>query len=229
VRLALHQAPRRVSSLLLDNREQLPRCSFVSANGPSATSVSMSRTRTVVAVEVGCTGHTAYDAAMDTFLAIASKRDTRRYADRPISDEITERILDGGRLAGSARNRQSWRFLLIESPEVKGRLAETVYAPDNVHGAQLVVAIQSSASVDVGRSIQNMMLAAWNEGVVSCPNGIADATRAREVLGLGEDEPVAIVLTFGYPARERDPLRHTPEEWSKRADRKPLDQLIERL
>jgi hypothetical protein len=48
-------------------------------------------------------------------------------------------------------------------------------------------------------------------------------------LRLGADDEIAIVLTFGYPARERDPLRHTPEEWSARANRKPLDEVVERL
>ena len=43
---------------------------------------------------------------MDTFLAIASKRDTRGYAERPIPDDVVEQILDAGRVAGSARNRQ---------------------------------------------------------------------------------------------------------------------------
>ena len=74
-----------------------------------------------------------------------------------------------------------------------------------------------------------MMLAAWNDGVASCPNGIADAEKARDVLGLTEDDPVAIILTFGYPATTRDPMRRTPEEWSAQADRKPLDELVGRL
>ena len=43
---------------------------------------------------------------MDTFLAIASRRETRDYSERPIPDEITQQILDAGRLAGSAKNRQ---------------------------------------------------------------------------------------------------------------------------
>ena len=48
---------------------------------------------------------------MDTFLAIVSKRDQRQYADREIPEEVLERILQAGRLAGSAMNRQpfaSW-------------------------------------------------------------------------------------------------------------------------
>ena len=166
---------------------------------------------------------------MDTFLAIASKRDTRGYAKRPIPDEVVQRILDAGRVAGSARNKQPWRFLVVDNAERRGQLAEAVYAPDNVNGARLVVVIQSSAAMDVGRCMQNMMLAAWNDGVASCPNGIADAERARAALGLGEEEPVATVLTFGYPARERDPESRLADEWSARADRKSLDELVERI
>jgi nitroreductase len=166
---------------------------------------------------------------MDTFLAVTSKRDTRHYADRQIPEDVVERILDAGRLAGSARNRQAWRFLVVESADRREQLAGAVYAADNVLGAQLVVAIVSSASMDVGRCMQNMMLAAWNDGVVSCPNGIADADAARDVLGLGEDDALATVLSFGYPEQERDPERRSPAEWSARADRKPLDELVERI
>jgi nitroreductase len=166
---------------------------------------------------------------MDALLAITSKRDTRRYADRPIPEEINRRVLDAGRLAGSAQNRQPWRFLLVESPDVKERLAESVYEPTNIRGAKLVVAIVGRSGFDTGRCAQNMMLAAWNEGVGSCPNGLRDTDAAREALGLSPDEEIAIVLTFGYPATERDPLRHTAEEWSERANRKPLHDLIRRL
>ena len=50
---------------------------------------------------------------MDAFLAIASKRDERRYADRPVADEHVERILDAGRLSGSSRNTQNWQFVVV--------------------------------------------------------------------------------------------------------------------
>jgi nitroreductase len=166
---------------------------------------------------------------VDTWLAVASKRDVRRYAQRPIPAEIVTRILDAGRLAGSARNRQPWRFLVVEDPGLKEAIADTVYAPDNVRGAALVVAVAGKASLDVGRAVQNMFLVAWNDGVVSCPNGMPDPAATRDVLGLSEDEDVAIVLTFGYPVRPLDPERRTPEEWSARANRKPLDELVRRL
>jgi nitroreductase len=166
---------------------------------------------------------------MDTFLAIASKRDTRRYADRRIPGETVERILEAGRLAGSARNRQPWSLVLVESADRREQLAEAVYAPENIRGARLVLAIVGSSGLDGGRCLQNMMLTAWNDGVASCPNGIAAADRAREALGLGEEETVAVVLSFGYPAHGRTGESRPVEEWIARADRKPLDELVRRV
>jgi nitroreductase len=165
---------------------------------------------------------------MDTFLAIASRREIRNYSDRTIPDDVVRRILDAGRLAGSAKNRQPWRFVVVEDGPARARLADAVFEPGNVQGARLVVAIVGRMGFDTGRCAQNMLLAAWNAGVGSCPNGQRDAEAARAALGLGDDEEIAIVLTFGYPARERDPDRRSAEEWSSRADRKPLDELIER-
>ena len=164
---------------------------------------------------------------MDAYLAVASKRDERRYADRPLPQDVVRRILDAGRLSGSAKNRQPWRFLLVEDTGRQEQLAEAVYAPGNVRGAALVLAIAGSG-FDLGRCAQNMMLAAWNEGVVSCPNGIKDAAAAARALGL-EEGAVGIVLSFGYPASSRDPSSRSAEDWSARANRKPVDELVTRL
>jgi nitroreductase len=169
---------------------------------------------------------------VDAFLAIASRRDWRRFADRPISDEVVTRILDAGRLSGSASNKQPWRFVVVENRALRGRLAETVYNASNVAGAGLVVAIVGPPgempAFDAGRAVQNMLVAAWNEGVASVPNGMRDRDRAGRVLGLGEDEIVRIVLAFGYPARPLEPESRSAADWSAKAKRKPLDELVER-
>jgi nitroreductase len=157
---------------------------------------------------------------MDTWLAIASRREVRDYADRPIPDDVVRRILDAGRLSGSSRNTQNWEFVVVSDREA---LAECVYAPSNVLGAQLVVAIAGSAGMmDVGRAAQNMLLAAWNDGVGSCPNGIRDPEGAERIVGA----PVGTILTFGYPAKPRNPESRTAEEWSARANRKPFDDVV---
>jgi nitroreductase len=166
---------------------------------------------------------------MDTFLTIASKRDQRQYADRDIPAEVRDRILDAGRIAGSAQNRQPWRFLVIDSADVVERVAQTVYASKNLLGARLVVAIvvRGSPGFDAGRAAQNMMLAAWNEGVTSCPNGMPDAEKTADLLSLGEDERPLNILSFGYPAKPRDPQSRLAAEWIARAKRKPRDEVVQ--
>jgi len=164
---------------------------------------------------------------VDTYLAIVSKRDNRHYTSKPIPDDVVERILNAGRVTGSASNKQPWRFLVVEDAERRKRLADAVYEPDNVRGAALVVAIAGERPMDIGRCAQNMMLAAWADGVASCPNGVKDKEWAAEVLGL-EEAPVT-VLSFGHPARQPAADSRTAEEWSARADRKPLGEIVERV
>jgi nitroreductase len=170
---------------------------------------------------------------VDTYLAIASRRDQRRYRPEPLSDDVVGRILDAGRLAGSASNRQPWTFVVPEGRSRVEAVAKTVYVPDNVLGAGLVVAVvvtgKGPVSFDAGRAAQSMLLAAWNEGVASCPNGIAERDALHAALELGEEETPVIVLTFGLPDRLRDPESRTAEDWSARANRRPLGDVVRRL
>jgi nitroreductase len=159
---------------------------------------------------------------VDTYLTIASKRDERAYAEAPVLEDVRERILDAGRLSGSSKNRQRWEFVLVGG-KARERLAELVYEPENVRTAAFVVAVVGEASgFDAGRCCQNMMLCAWEQGVVSCPNGVRDSDAAAEICG-GE---VRALLSFGYRARPRDPASRSAEEWSERANRKPLRELV---
>jgi nitroreductase len=170
---------------------------------------------------------------MDVALAIASKRDTREYDPRPIPDDVLVRVLDAGRLSGNARNAQEWEFVVATEAADRERLARAVYSPRNVTGAPLAVAIAirggEMQALDAGRAAQNMMLAAWDEGIVSCANGIADAGAAVEALRLEPGRRAAIVISLGYPVRPRDPARRSREEWSARARRLPLDRVVRRL
>lgn len=170
---------------------------------------------------------------MDTFLAIASRRDERRYRSDPLPEATVTRILDAGRLAGSARNRQPWTFVVVESAERRQALSRAVYVPDNVTRSGLVVAVvvdgRGTAGFDAGRAAQNMLLAAWNDGVSSCPNGISDRDEAAAALDLRENEVPAIVLSFGLPERHREPEARSAAAWSERANRKPLADVVRRL
>jgi len=169
---------------------------------------------------------------MDVHLAVASKRDVRAYSEEAIPGDAEWRILDAGRLAGSARNRQPCRFVVAEG-DARAAVARAVYAPGNVLGAPLVVTIVVTpggglVDFDAGRAAQNMMLAAWADGIASCPNGIADPEALRRALGLQEPERPVVALAFGRPPVARDAGRRSAEEWSSRARRIPLEQLVRR-
>jgi nitroreductase len=168
---------------------------------------------------------------VDAFLAIVSRREVREYDGRPLPDDSVRRILDAGRLAGSSKNRQARRFVVVRSRVAE--VAEAVYMSSNVRGAALVVAVvtfgKGPLAFDAGRAAQNMMLAAWDEGIGSCPNGIADAEAMGRALELAGGEQAAIVLSFGYPMGARSPERRPPERWIEAADRVPFEQSVQVL
>jgi nitroreductase len=166
---------------------------------------------------------------VDAYLAIVSRREVREYAARALEPEIERRILEAGRLAGSAKNRQPWTFVVVRDDALVERVAEAVYEPGNVRGAAFLVAIviEGKPGMDTGRAAQNMLLAAWAHGVGSCPNGISDRAAMDELLAVEPDRHVATVLSFGYPARPRDAERRSPEEWIERANRRPFDEVVE--
>jgi nitroreductase len=167
---------------------------------------------------------------VDVYLAIVSKREVRAYAGRPLPEDAVRRLLEAGRLAGSSRNRQARRFVVLRDGALE-RAAEAVYSPGNMRGAALAVAIvvrgKGPTSFDAGRAAQNMMLAASGDGIGSCPNGVADAEALAAILGQGDDEQVATVLSFGYPARPADAESRTPDQWIARADRRAFDEVVE--
>jgi nitroreductase len=123
--------------------------------------------------------------------------------------------------------------VVVESDEARRRLSEAVYTPTNVTGAAFVVAVvihgKGATSFDAGRAAQNMMLAAWNEGVGSCPNGMPDRAVVATILGLADQEESAIVLSFGYPVKPRDPEGRAAGDWIAAADRKPFDEVVSRV
>jgi nitroreductase len=169
---------------------------------------------------------------VDTQLAIASRRDEDSQGGARVAPDVVERILDAGRVSGSGSNRQPWTFVLVDDPALLERLAPAVYEPDNVRDAGFVVGVLVSGkgptSFDAGRASQNMLLAAWNEGLISTPNGISDEEIARSVLEASEEERPVTILTFGVPLRPRVPERRSAAEWSARANRKPLDEIVRR-
>lgn len=168
---------------------------------------------------------------MDTFLTIASRREVRDYRPEPIPQDNVDRIVDAGRITGSAKNKQPWRLLLIRDREMLDALAQVINRASNVEGAPLAIAVvlaDDGKPFDAGRAAQNMMLAAWNDGIGCCPNTVKDPERFQELTGASEGQPVTL-LTFGFPEKKITPERRPAEEWVARADRKPRVEIVREI
>ena len=140
---------------------------------------------------------------MDAYQAIVTKRDTRNYASTPISDEVLHRILMAGRMAGSSKNSQPARFIVLRDRQHLVELAACGDFSTHLPSAALAIAVvlePNGGQLDAGRAAQNIMVAAWAEGITSCPTSMHRPNDARAVLGLPEGYAVAIILPLGYPA-----------------------------
>ena len=73
--------------------------------------------------------------------AARARRSVRQYAPEPIPREDLETILDVVRLAPSAFNVQPWRFVVVETPEVKQQLAAAAYNQRQVTSAPAVIVL----------------------------------------------------------------------------------------
>ena len=93
----------------------------------------------------------------------------------------------------------------------------------------IVVSGKGPVAFDAGRAAQNMMLAAWNQGVVCCPNAITNPESLTELLGLEAGVQVPIVLSFRYAGRPQVPQARPPEESISQADRRALEEVARHL
>lgn len=139
---------------------------------------------------------------MDAYKAIITKRDTRAYTDEPISEEALRRILQAGRMAGSSKNRQPVRFVVVRDKAHMAELAKCGDFSEPLGPATAAIAVcvgPEGLDFDGGRAAQNIMVAAWNEGIASCPVRIHHEDCGREVLGLPEGWRISMVIALGHP------------------------------
>jgi nitroreductase len=73
--------------------------------------------------------------------AAAQRRSIRAFAPTPMPCEDLSQILDVVRQAPSAFNLQPWRFVVVESPEVRAELARAAYNQRQVTAAPAVIAL----------------------------------------------------------------------------------------
>ena len=62
---------------------------------------------------------------MDVLKAIETRRSVRKYKPVPVLNGDLKKILEAGRLAPSAGNKQPWGFIVVRDAERRKKLAET--------------------------------------------------------------------------------------------------------
>ncbi len=155
------------------------------------------------------------------FLELAAARySVRSFADTPVPADILNAILEAGRLAPTAMNRQPQRIYVVQSPEAMAKLT----AVRKVYGAPVALLICADTSVACDRPVvdhnlgemdasivaTHMMLAAASLGVGSCWMCAFDPLKMAEAFGLPAHIVPCLVLPLGYPDENGIPSeRHT--------------------
>ncbi|MGH7323926.1 MAG: nitroreductase family protein [Candidatus Rokuibacteriota bacterium] len=155
---------------------------------------------------------------MDVFEAVRTLLAVRRYQDKPVPEATIRRIVEAGRLTGSAMNMQPWHFIVVQDRETLRRLG--ALAPSGPYVAQaplaIAVAVEKTqfAVSDASRAIHSMLLTAWAEGVGSNWVGFGGLDSVKRLLDIPAALEVLAILPFGYPAaaigrgkKQRKPLR----------------------
>ncbi len=148
---------------------------------------------------------------MDVMEVIKQRRSIRNYADRAVEDEKLKLILEAGRLAPSAANRQEWRYVVVTDPDTRQKLMQAAKGQVFVSQAPVIVVAcaetdnhlmtcgQLCYPIDVAISIDHMALKAVEEGLGTCWVGAFYEEQVKKVLGIPDDIRVVELLTLGYP------------------------------
>jgi nitroreductase len=168
---------------------------------------------------------------VDTWDAITSRRNVRAYADRPIASADLDRILEAGRRAPSASNRQMWDFIVCTDRAQLQELSGVWRGAGHVASSMATVVLLAPktdddrmrmlAQFDLGQVAMSMMIAAASLGIGSGHASVGDQELARRILGFPEDRLCAYLIALGYPAdRPLAPL--------KRVNRRPFEEVVHR-
>lgn len=160
---------------------------------------------------------------MDVYEAVVTKRDTRDFRDEPVSEEDLHKVLQAARMAGSAKNQQLNRIVVVTDADDRAALSKCGNFSDWVPKAAAVFAIvvpkEGGKLFDVGRMAQNMLVTAHSLGLASCPVTFHHQDCVRELLSIPETHEAPMGVGIGHPA--------PPEEKRDPSPRIPLDELVD--
>ncbi len=165
---------------------------------------------------------------MDVLEAIQNRRSIRSYLAKEVEEEKINLILEAGRWAPSASNKQAWHFIVVRDPKIRKKLAEA-----HPHGRWMdqspavIVALGDPEKhpkyhmCDPHNAVQNMLLAAFSLGLATCWMGVRDASvepEFRKILDIPENLRVICAVSVGYSDVDRSSSRQPIENivsWDK--------------
>lgn len=147
---------------------------------------------------------------------IRARYAVRAYRPDPVPDELLAEVLEAGRLAPTAGNRQPIGIVVVH---VAGREAELsrLYPRGWFVTAPLILGVctvpreawarekfdgRSYADVDAAIVMDHLVLAATELGLGTCWIAAFDPAVAREILGLPDDVEPLLFTPLGFPAGE---------------------------
>jgi len=160
---------------------------------------------------------------MNVFDCIRTRPAIRAFRSEAVPPEVIKKILEAGQQAHSQRNRQPWRFVVIQDRETLKQIGILASSGPYIAEAPLAIALVIEGAknpfIDATRAAECLMLAAWGEGVGSCWVGGLDRPQIKTLLGVPEEAELVTVIPFGYP---------TDEETAKKKVRKRLSKIAYR-
>ncbi len=159
---------------------------------------------------------------MELIPGIAEWQSTRKFTDQIVDTEALTRILEAGRKAPSAKNRQPWRFVVVKDGTTRGRIESAAFGQEHVGQAPVIVAActtnvdykmpngQLSYPIDLTMAVSFMMLQAVSEGLGACVVTTYNEQEIKDILTVPYSMRVAMLLLIGHPADKPFPIQRKP-------------------
>ena len=173
---------------------------------------------------------------------VTTRCSVRDFLPDPIPQEVLEEILEAGRLAPSAQNRQPWRYIVFtDKAEIKKLALNTgLIGLSNIFirsAPCLIIACADTKKnvrinqqdyylVDTAISFQQMVLAAWNRGVGSCWLAAFSEKKLKSHLHLPKSWRVVAMAPFGYPAEKKSLYSKALSSFAGSKDRLSLCDIV---
>ncbi|MFW9959517.1 MAG: nitroreductase family protein [Candidatus Thorarchaeota archaeon] len=165
---------------------------------------------------------------MDVIKTIRERRSIRKYKSAEVSEEDVDVILQAGRWAPSASNKQPWHFIVVRNAGLRLKLADAHAYGRFMKESPVVIVVLGDPRkhpryhlADPHNAVQNMLLAAYAQGLSTCWMGVRDTDiepAFRELLSVPEDLRVICAVSVGFGDQERTSTRYPLEEivsWEK--------------